>query len=165
MANHPIARGFDAEEIIDLTLPIPTDPAVEPLQPDVVSHTADARVIFSRGPESRQPGAPAIIAYEDDRSKVAYFAFPVYILPDEAKTTLLKNTVDWFTRKPLDLPDEADYEPFVLEGDTGATPTPTSEEGVDTGTPAPEGAPTPEGTPAPEGTPTPENNGNNGSGG
>jgi hypothetical protein len=106
----------------------------EPLQPDVVSHTADARVIFSRGPASQQPGAPAIIAFEDERSKVAYFAFPVYLLPDEAKATLLKNTVDWFTRKPLELPNEEDYIPYTLDGDTGEPlDLPPDEETIATG--------------------------------
>ena len=74
-------------------------------------------VIFQRGPDSRRAGAASIIAYEDDRSKIAYFAFPVYLLPAEEQATLIDNTVDWFSRKPLDLPDEGDFEPFMSNGE------------------------------------------------
>ncbi len=110
--DHPIAKGFDEEAIITFV----ETPSGEELEPDVVSHTPNARVIFQRGPDSKEEGAAAIIAYEDDRSKIAYFAFPVYLLPDEARVTLLDNTIDWFTRKPLDLPDDGDYSPFESDG-------------------------------------------------
>ncbi len=112
LADHPIAKNFDKETVIpfiDITY------EEETLKPDVVRHTSDARVIFERGPDSRQPGAAAVIAYEDDRSKVAYFAFPVYLLPSDAQQQLILNTVDWFSKKPLDLPDEEDYEPYELQ--------------------------------------------------
>jgi hypothetical protein len=115
--DHPISRDFAEGDV--LTLTVNTPPDAEPLMPDVVAHTPDARVIFERGPASPQSGAASIIAYEDERSKIAYFAFPVYQLLPEARETLLKNVVDWFTRKPLGLPDEDDYEPFELEDGAG----------------------------------------------
>jgi hypothetical protein len=119
----------------------------------VINNTANARVIFERGPESEQPNAASIVAYEDVRAKIAYLAFPIYLLPIEQRDLLVKNTIDWFTRKPLPLPDEKDYKPF----ETIPTPEGTAE-------PTPEGTaePNPEGTaePTPEGTaePTPEGN-------
>jgi hypothetical protein len=116
--------------------------------PDVISNTPNARVIFQRGPDSEQPGAASIVAYEDDRVKIAYFAFPIYLLPAEQRDLLINNTVDWFSRKPLPLPDEKDYEPF----EPAPTPEGTTE-------PNPEGTaePTPEGTaePTPESTAEP----------
>jgi hypothetical protein len=112
LPDHAIARNFEEGAVITFV----DTPSGEPLLPDVVSHTADARVIFRRGPESKQAGAAAVIAYEDERSKVAYYAFPLYLLPAEEQTLLVNNTINWFTRKPLELPDEDDYEPYVSDG-------------------------------------------------
>jgi len=111
--EHPIARDFAMGDVISLTIPS----TEEPLQPDVVNHTIDSRVIFQRGPDSEKSGAAAVIAYEDDRAKVAYYAFPLYLLPAEAQATLVNNTVDWFTRKPLDLPTKKEYKPFESTAD------------------------------------------------
>jgi hypothetical protein len=133
--DHPIARDFALGDVITLTVTEVVD--VDPVMPDVVTHTPDARVIFRRGPDSEQPGAPTVIAYEDDRAKVAYYAFPVYELPEEARNTLLMNTVDWFTRKPLDLPDKEDYEPF--QTDDTATVDVGEEPPADEGTPPADG--------------------------
>jgi hypothetical protein len=112
LTDHPIAKGFEEGDIVTFVI----SPTGEILGPDVVNHTLDARVIFQRGPSSEEAGAASIIAYEDDRSKVAYYAFPVYLLPSEARDILFDNTVDWFTRKPLELPDEDDYVPFESDG-------------------------------------------------
>jgi hypothetical protein len=113
LPDHPIAKGFEEGALVNFL----ATPSGEPLEPDVVRHTADARVIFQRGPDGDQAGAASVIAYEDDRVKIAYFAFPVYLLPPEEQALLINNTVDWFTKKPLDLPDEGDYEPFGSDGD------------------------------------------------
>jgi trehalose utilization protein len=108
LPDHAIAKGFEEDAVITFI----DTPSGETLEPDVVSHTVDARVVMQRGPVSEEAGAPAVIAYEDDRSKVAYFAFPVYLLALEDADRLVNNTVNWFTRKPLDLPDEDDFEPY-----------------------------------------------------
>jgi hypothetical protein len=150
LPDHPIAKDFAAETVISFTETVSSSTELEP---DVINNTANARVIFERGPESEQPNAASIVAYEDDRAKIAYLAFPIYLLPIEQRDLLVKNTIDWFTRKPLPLPDEKDYKPF----ETIPTPEGTAE-------PTPEGTaePNPEGTaePTPEGTaePTPEGN-------
>ena len=109
-------------------------PSGEILEPDVVNHTPNARVIFQRGPDSKQKGAASVIAYEDDRSKIAYFAFPIYLLPVEDQSTLVNNTIDWFTRKPLEPPDEDEFEPFMSNGEeeeeqTGEAPVDEEESG------------------------------------
>ncbi len=112
--DHPLAKGFTAGDTITF---VESD-LEEPLAIDVLNHTHDARVIFQRGADSEQAGAASVIAFEDDRAKVAYFAFPIYLLPAEEQAILLDNTIDWFTRRPLDIPDEGDYEPFEAESDS-----------------------------------------------
>lgn len=111
LAGHLIVKGFAEGEVITLT----QTPSGEPLDIDVVRHTADARVIFQRGPDSQHNGAASVIAYEDRRVKVAYFAFPFYLLNPADGDRLVNNTVDWFSRKPQEPPVEEDYEPYELE--------------------------------------------------
>jgi hypothetical protein len=108
LPDHAIAKGFEEGVIVTFG---PT-PSGEPIEPDVVSHTAEARVIFGRGPDSSESGAASVIAFEDDRSKLAYIVFPLYMLAPEDANRLVNNSIDWFTRKPLDLPDEDDFEPY-----------------------------------------------------
>jgi hypothetical protein len=122
-ADHPIAEDFDETTPITFL----ATPSGEALDIDVVNYTADSRVIFRRGAASEHKDAPAVIAYEDDRVKVAYYAFPLYLLPAPERTLLVNNTVDWFTQKILDLPAAKDYEPFELE-DGGESDTSTEGE-------------------------------------
>ncbi len=126
LPDHAIAADFKAGEVITFTASL----SLEPLNIDVVDPTADARAIFKRGAASEQAGAASIIAYEDKRVKIAYYAFPIYLLPANAQNRLINNTVNWFTKKPLEPPSPAE------------TPTPVE-------TPAPAPAETP--TPAPSG--------------
>lgn len=133
LPDHPIAVGFDPDTIITFT----TAPSgTAEILPDVINNTPNARVIFQRGPDSEQEGAASVVAYEDDRSKVAYFAFPIYLLPAEPRDLLINNTVEWFTEKPLPLPDEGEFKPFEPTVEPTAEPTgePTAEP---TGEPAP----------------------------
>jgi hypothetical protein len=107
LSSHPIAKDFDQGDTISFV----DTPSGEPLEVDMVKNTPDARAIFVRGPNSEGAGAASVIAYEDTRSKIAYFAFPVYLLPPETQSQLINNTVDWFTKKPLPLPDSDDRSP------------------------------------------------------
>jgi len=138
---HPIANGFAEGQVITFT----NSPSGELLEPDVVSHAPGARVIFQRGPGSAESDAAAVIAYEDDRSKIAYYAFPFYLLDPVAQAPLVNNTIDWFTRKPLDLPRTSDEEPAIddegeqeeeappEEGEEGTDDEDTGDEGEDNG--------------------------------
>jgi hypothetical protein len=128
LPDHPIAAGFSSD-VIDFI----QSPSEEVPQPDVIRHTSDARVIFERGPSSQETGAASVIAYEDNRVKIAYYAFPVYLLPAEAQTLLINNTVDWFTKKPLDLPDKGDFEPFKPSDDDQASDDGGGENGGENG--------------------------------
>jgi hypothetical protein len=143
LPDHPIAEGFAEGATIAFT---ETSTTSTEISEDVINNTPNARIIFQRGPASEQPGAASVVAYEDDRAKIAYFAFPIYLLPAEQQDLLINNTVDWFSRKPLPLPDEGDFKPF--EPSPESTEEPTAE---------PTGEPTAEPTsePAPTETPTP----------
>lgn len=102
--DHPLAEGFAEAPLMTFTATI-TSTSNEPLQIDVVRKASDARAVFKRGPASEAAGEASVIAFEDDRAKIAYFAFPIYMLPAEQRTLLVNNTVQWFTKKPLALPD------------------------------------------------------------
>jgi hypothetical protein len=123
LPDHPIARDFAEGAVITFTKAFTDDiPG-----PDVVRHTADARVIFERGPRSRQAGAAAVIAYEDERAKIAYFAFPVYLLPADERDLLINNTVNWFTEAILEPPPKSAYKPYQPRDETTAAATSTPE--------------------------------------
>jgi hypothetical protein len=137
MPDHPIAEGFAEGSVITFTTNIsPTTD--EPLEIDVVDRTPDARVIFKRGPGSDEAGEASVIAFEDDRAKVAYYAFPIYLLSEEARGLLINNTLSWFMTKPLELPDESETRDRRTgdssEGEGGTEEdTGTGEGGEDTG--------------------------------
>lgn len=147
LPDHPIAEDFTAGDIIALNFAMPVTDTVsvfaDAVGLDVINHTSDARVIFKRGPESEATGAPSVIAFEDDRSKVAYLALPIYLLPEQERSLLVNNIVKWFAKKPLPLPAAADYQPFepgpkqTPEATPAPQPTseaaPTSDEGSDNG--------------------------------
>lgn len=99
LPNHRIAEGF----VKGSTIPfIETSSANNRIKgSDVIKNTPNAQVIFQRDSKSKYPGAASIVAYEDDRAKIAYFAFPIYWLPAEQRNLLINNTVDWFSRKAL----------------------------------------------------------------
>ena len=126
LVDHSIANDFDADTAIDFV----ETPSGETLLSDVVNHSVETRVIFRRGPESDAPGAPAVIIYEDDRVKVAYYTFPVYLLPSAERALLVNNTIDWFTRKVEDLPEKGDYEPFETEKSDNDDSSADGEEGA-----------------------------------
>jgi hypothetical protein len=107
LMDHPLAAGFTGNGPIEFI----DGPSGEPLPIDIVSNTSDARAVFRRGFGSEEPGAASVIAYEDNRVKIAYFAFPMYLMPSDAQVQMINNTIKWFTKKPLPLPDGSDYQP------------------------------------------------------
>jgi len=130
MPDHPIAKDINPNEVFEFV----DTPSGEPLLSDVVMNTSDARAIFTRGSQSDEAGAPAVIAFEDNRAKIAYFAFPIYLLPPEAQMQIVNNTVDWFSKKSLPPPNGStpSFEPEEDE-----TP-PAEEEPEETPTPPPD---------------------------
>ena len=53
--------------------------------------------IFVRGPSSEEAGIPSVVAITDESIGflLVYFGFPLYLLPEAAKTQLTQSTVSW----------------------------------------------------------------------
>ena len=94
-AGHPVAKGFTKGEVIAF-VPAPSgqDYAVQVLD---AADAEDTAVVMVRGPASKSPGLPSVVVLEEESTgfKMLYIAFPLYLLPDEAKTRLVLNTVEW----------------------------------------------------------------------
>ncbi len=94
-AGHPVTRGFTKGEIIAfVSAPSGKDYAVQVLEQ---SDAEDAVVAMVRGPASESPGNPSVLVLEQGQTglKMLYIVFPLYLLPDEAKTRLVSNAVGW----------------------------------------------------------------------
>ena len=93
--SHPIARSFEQGQVIAF---IPALPGLE-YEIEVLEEISsqDGEVIFVRGPESEQSGAPSIFVVDEKEAgiRAAYIGFPLYLLPEEAKTDLVIDTVRW----------------------------------------------------------------------
>jgi hypothetical protein len=94
-ASHPVTKGFTKGEVIAF-VPAPSgqDYAVQVMEEADAEATA---VVMVRGPASESPGLPSVVVLEEESTgfKMMYVAFPLYLLPDEAKTRLVSNAVDW----------------------------------------------------------------------
>jgi hypothetical protein len=94
-AAHPIAQGFAAGQVIDLVPP----PSGAEYEVNVLSDVQpeEGTTVFVRGPRSDSAGSPAIYATADAASNVrfVFIGLPVYLLPEEAKTEVVLNTVGW----------------------------------------------------------------------
>ena len=99
-ADHPVAQGFDPEEVISF-VPAPSGSEYEIAVMDTGISGEDVAV-FSRGPDSKEADADSILIAADELlgMRIAFIGFPIYLLPDEAKTRLVLNMVDWM----LDVP-------------------------------------------------------------
>jgi len=95
-ASHPLAEGFEADQVIGFV----TSPAGSDYEMGVLEGLdgdQGSAVPFVRGPDSEKAGAPAIIVMEDDFTEVrfVFVGFPLYLLPEEAKATLVLNMAHW----------------------------------------------------------------------
>jgi hypothetical protein len=98
-ATHPVAEGFTQGEVIAfVAAPSGQDYAVQVLDS---ADAEDTAVVMVRGPASKSPGAPSVLVLEESSTglKLLYVAFPLYLLPDEAKTRLVLNAVEWMLGK------------------------------------------------------------------
>ena len=94
-ASHPLAKGFEAGEIIDfLTPPSGSDYEMAVLE-DFTEQ--DGTIVFVRGPNSEGSGMPSVVTVEDDFGdfQLVYVCFPVYLLPQDAKVRFVENAVSW----------------------------------------------------------------------
>jgi len=99
-ASHPLARGFEDGEIISF-VSAPSGSEYEIALTESGLGT-DSDVVFSRGPDSQEAGDDSVYVVADEAlgMHMAFVGFPIYLLPDEAKTRLVLNMVDWM----LDVP-------------------------------------------------------------
>jgi len=92
--SHPLAAGFASDEVLTL---LASESGVSAL---VISEAdvGEAQVIFTRGPDSQESDAPALVAAIDEGeniSRVIAASFAFYRLPEDAQRTLALNAVKW----------------------------------------------------------------------
>jgi hypothetical protein len=94
-AGHPLAQGFLPGEIIRF---VSAPPGVE-YEIDVQDRVEDrdGQVVFVRGPDSQDAGSSSIWVVEDDSTdvQIVFIGFPIYLLPEEARSRLVLNAADW----------------------------------------------------------------------
>jgi hypothetical protein len=95
-STHPLAAGFEADEILALSASESGVPAVTATEEDA-DIGDEVAVVFRRGPDSPSPGTPVVVAGSDDAQNLriiaAFFAF--YRLPEDAQRTFALNAVSW----------------------------------------------------------------------
>lgn len=94
-ASHPLAGGFEPGEVIAFV----TDPTSDGWEVDVLDSASEsgATSVFVHGPDSDAAGLASVVALDNefDDVRVVLVGFPIYLLPEEAKTRLVLNTVSW----------------------------------------------------------------------
>jgi hypothetical protein len=97
-ASHPVAAGFEADEIITL---LPSESGVPAVTMSVQDITfIDYSVVIERGPESERAGTPALIAASDElfdgeEMRLILASFSLYRLPETAQEPFVLNVVSW----------------------------------------------------------------------
>jgi hypothetical protein len=94
-AAHPVAEGFQAGQVIEFVSP----PSGAEYETGVIDELGEdeGTVVFVRGPDSEEEGAPSVVIQEDEftEARIGIVGFPIYLLPEEAKTRFVLNMVDW----------------------------------------------------------------------
>jgi hypothetical protein len=91
-AKHAVADGFEKDEVLPLGTLANDLPAM------VIPEDDEVTVILTRGPDSKEPGSPALIAGEDSNDPTARYivaGFAFYRLPADAQRTLARNIAAW----------------------------------------------------------------------
>lgn len=91
-ADHPLAAGFDEDEILPLGALENDIPAM------LIPEDDEVETILVRGPESAEAGTPALIAGEDSDDPTARYiiaSFAFYRLSEDAQRTLALNAAAW----------------------------------------------------------------------
>ena len=93
--SHPLAKGFEAGEIIDFVAP----PSGNDYEIDVLEEFTeeDGSFVFVRGPNSEASGLPSVVTLEDEFGdfRLVYVCFPVYLLPEGPKVQFVENAASW----------------------------------------------------------------------
>ena len=98
-ASHPIAKGFELDQIIPLNPSESGAPALVIQAEALDSPSAEVAVIFERGSQSEEAGARALVAGTSGGSDVIeraiVAAFALYQLPEDVQRMLVLNAVEW----------------------------------------------------------------------
>ena len=93
--SHPLAKGFEAGEIIDFVAP----PSGSDYEIGVLDEFTeeDGDFVFVRGPNSEASGLPSVVTLEDEfgEFRLVYVSFPVYLLPQGPKVQFVENAASW----------------------------------------------------------------------
>jgi len=94
-ASHPLARGFEAGEIIEFVTPPSGSDYEIALLEDFTEEDGD--LVFVRGPNSEASGQPSVVTLEDEFGtfRLVYICFPVYLLPEVPAAQLVENAASW----------------------------------------------------------------------
>jgi hypothetical protein len=94
-ADHPLARGFQPEEVVNFV----SSPSGLEYDIDVQDSVEDpdVQVVFVRGPESQDVGSSSIWVVEDGSTdvQIVFIGFPIYLLPEQDRSRLVLNAVGW----------------------------------------------------------------------
>ncbi len=94
-ATHPLAEGFEAGQVIEFVTP----PSGSEYEIGVLEDWTedDGAIVFVRGPNSEASDMPSVVTLEDDFGdfRLVYVCFPVYLLPQDAKSQFVVNAVSW----------------------------------------------------------------------
>jgi hypothetical protein len=94
-ASHPLARGFEAGEVIEFVMP-PSGSEYEMAVLDDWTEE-DGDIVFVRGPNSEASEVSSVVAIVDEFGdfRLVYVCFPVYLLPQDAKVQFVENAASW----------------------------------------------------------------------
>jgi hypothetical protein len=94
-ASHPLAQGFAPDEVIAFV----EAPSGSEYEMDVLTDLDDGEsdVVFVRGPGSESSGVASLAVMSDavSNTRVVFAGFPLYLLPEEARSRLVLNAVSW----------------------------------------------------------------------
>jgi hypothetical protein len=94
-ATHPLAQGFETGDVISFV----GTPSGEAYEMDVLEDlTGDEEtIVLVRGPESEASGVASLAALQDEFSgmRIVFVGFPIYMLPEAARSQLVSNCVSW----------------------------------------------------------------------
>ncbi len=94
-AAHPLAKGFEPEEVIGFVTP----PSGKEYEVSVLEEFEEDQgsIVFVRGPGSEAEGIPSIVTLEgqSDEFQVVFIGFPIYLLPEATESQLVLNAVSW----------------------------------------------------------------------
>jgi hypothetical protein len=90
--QHALTRGFEAGQVI-----------VFETEQDYVVNVLDGfgegteTIVMARGPASEESGAASVVVIDDELTgmRVAIVGFPIYLLPDEARATFVRDIASW----------------------------------------------------------------------